>query len=54
MRCQTKNPAALYGLNARETRVGAMTGDAIDAMRAEYRASGIARSNRSYGYVHAG
>ncbi|NRA09966.1 MAG: amidohydrolase family protein [Myxococcales bacterium] len=48
------NGARLYGLNARETRVGAMTGDAIDAMRAEYRASGIARSNRSYGYVHAG
>ena len=26
----------------------------LDAMRTEYRAAGIARSNRSYGYVHAG
>ena len=48
------NGARLYGLDARETSVGSVTGDAIDRMRAEYRASGIARSNRSYGYVHAG
>ncbi|MCH2172766.1 amidohydrolase family protein [Myxococcota bacterium] len=46
------NGARLYGLKAQSTE-GAVTGDAIDTMRAEYRATGITRSNLSYGYVHA-
>ncbi|MBW2426752.1 MAG: amidohydrolase family protein [Deltaproteobacteria bacterium] len=47
------NGAKLYGLD-REATLGAVTSDNIESIRAEYRTSGGKRSNRAYGYVHAG
>ena len=47
------NGAKLYGLD-REEALGAVSQDNIESIRAEYRASGVQRSNRAYGYVHAG
>ena len=45
------NGARLYGLDDGDT-LGAIDGDSIDTIRANYRDTGIQRSNRAYGYVH--
>jgi len=45
------NGARLYGLDDGDT-LGAIDGDSIDTIRANYRETGIQRSNRAYGYVH--
>jgi predicted TIM-barrel fold metal-dependent hydrolase len=47
------NSAKLYGLDSHAS-AGTIGGDAIDSIRAEYRAHGIGRSNRAYGYVSVG
>jgi predicted TIM-barrel fold metal-dependent hydrolase len=44
------NAARLYGLAA-AAATGGIPADAIESMRAEYRAAGGERSNRRYGYV---
>jgi hypothetical protein len=44
------NGAKLYGLGGEDV-LGSIDGDAIDSIRADYRETGIQRSNRAYGYV---
>ena len=44
------NGARLYGLDPDATREG-VSSDHITAMKREYHAKGIGRSNLSYGYV---
>ena len=45
------NAARLYGLDVEATS-GALAEDALEAIKSEYRASGIGRSNLAYGFVH--
>ena len=47
------NGAELYGLGDASS-AAALDLDAIEEMSGNYRSAGIARSNRRYGYVHAG
>jgi uncharacterized protein len=45
------NAARLYNIPLGMTKAESLTPDAVDQMRAEYRAAGPARTNLAYGYV---
>ena len=47
-----RNTARLYRLDMKAAAQGAITGDKIAAIKAEYHALGGERSNARYGYVH--